>query len=91
MTERRYVVHYRGEVQGVGFRYTVCRISSGFAVRGFVRNLSDGRVEIVAEGAAEEVQSFLKAVREQMAGYIRAEDLNIETATGEFKEFALGW
>ena len=42
---------YSGRVQGVGFRYTTASIARRYAVSGFVRNLSDGTVELVAEGA----------------------------------------
>ena len=47
----RVVVHYSGRVHGVGFRATVRHIACGFDVTGSVRNLPDGRVELVAEGA----------------------------------------
>lgn len=70
---------YRGTVQGVGFRMTVRRIAGRFAVAGFVRNLPDGTVELVARGAAEEIDGFLSAVAEAMAGYVRSVD---ETAPG---------
>ena len=45
---RRIIFH--GRVQGVGFRYTTHRIARGFPVTGFVRNLTDGTVELVACG-----------------------------------------
>lgn len=58
-------VLYTGRVQGVGFRYAVKRIASGFEVTGWVRNLPDGRVELQAMAAdAEELQAFLDAVQE---------------------------
>lgn len=47
-----------GEVQGVGYRYFAQRSSAKHQVRGYVRNLDDGRVEIVAEGTAESIQEF---------------------------------
>jgi acylphosphatase len=63
-------VYYSGRVQGVGFRYTAQGVASRFAVAGYVRNLSDGQVEIVAEGLADQVEGFLAAVARRMAGYI---------------------
>ncbi len=58
-------VFYSGRVQGVGFRYAVKRIASGFEVTGWVRNLPDGRVELQAMSEdAEELQEFLDAVQE---------------------------
>jgi acylphosphatase len=62
---------YEGRVQGVGFRYTARRIAAGFDVAGYVRNLADGRVELVASGDEEEVDGFLDALREsELAGHI---------------------
>ena len=47
-----------GDVQGVGYRFFVQRSSAAHQVRGYVRNLRDGRVEIVAEGSAKAVEAF---------------------------------
>ncbi|HEY2943594.1 MAG TPA: acylphosphatase [Vicinamibacteria bacterium] len=58
----RYVV--RGRVQGVGYRYFVMREASALGVSGFARNLADGSVEVVAEGADEVLQSFEDRLRE---------------------------
>ena len=44
-------VCFNGDVQGVGFRYTTCQIAKDYTVGGYVKNLLDGRVEIVAEAA----------------------------------------
>jgi acylphosphatase len=50
LTARRYLVS--GSVQGVGFRYFAVRAARALALRGWVRNLPDGRVEVLAEGDA---------------------------------------
>ena len=55
-------------MQGVGFRYTAVRLARRFAVGGWVRNLDDGRVELVAEGEPAVVQSFLQAIRDSGLG-----------------------
>ena len=55
-------VFYEGNVQGVGFRYSVKQIAKGFDVTGSVRNLHDGRVELLATGEQEEVRAFLDAI-----------------------------
>ncbi|MBN2584062.1 MAG: acylphosphatase [Planctomycetes bacterium] len=83
---RRQVI-YRGTVQGVGFRWTTLRVASQFAVTGYVRNCPDGTVELLAEGAAAEVEAFCDAVRERMAGYIRDARITDARATGEFPGF----
>jgi len=57
-------VFYEGRVQGVGFRFTCKQIARGYEVVGWVRNLSDGRVELQCSGEAEEVEGFLEAIAE---------------------------
>lgn len=71
MPRERRRVYFSGRVQGVGFRYTVTRLARGFAVRGYVRNLPDGRVEVVAEADPSALDDFLTAVAREMDGYIR--------------------
>jgi acylphosphatase len=83
-------IFYSGRVQGVGFRYTVKTVVVGFEVTGTVRNLPDGRVELVAEGSREELDAFRSAVRESgLEHFIRNEDLSWGEATGEFRGFEI--
>jgi acylphosphatase len=84
---QRRAVHYSGHVQGVGFRVTASAIARGFRVTGYVRNLPDGRVELIAEGEREELETFLKMVRSRMQGLIRNEASDTLPATGEFHMF----
>ncbi len=67
------VVYYSGHVQGVGFRATVASIARRYPVRGWVRNLADGRVEVRVDGAEESVASFLADIRERMTEYVSSE------------------
>lgn len=55
-------VFYEGNVQGVGFRWSVRNIAKGFDVTGSVRNLPDGGVELQTNGEEEEVRAFLEAI-----------------------------
>ena len=75
-------IHFFGNVQGVGFRYTACSIAGGFDVAGYVRNLHNGSVELVAEGEAEEIARFLTTLRERMDGYINREEAAESPETG---------
>ncbi len=82
-------VHYSGCVQGVGFRATTVAIARRHAVTGWVRNLADGRVQLLVEGAEPEVRCFLQDVRDQMSGYIEEEQTEERPATGKLKGFTV--
>jgi len=80
---------FHGRVQGVGFRFTTVHLAAGFRVTGFVRNLANGGVELVAEGEKTEVQRFVAALRARMAGYIHRAEETWGPATGEFSGFRI--
>ena len=83
-------VLYAGQVQGVGFRYTVRSVASGFEVTGIVRNRPDGTVELVAEGAKDELEAFRQAIRESgMEHFIRKEDMFWAEAENKFRGFEI--
>jgi len=83
----RCEVHYSGRVQGVGFRWNACSIARDFQVTGYVRNLADGRVQLVAEGERGEVERLLAEIAGSMSGNIRQAELAESPATGEFTAF----
>jgi acylphosphatase len=64
------LILYRGRVQGVGFRYTVRRIATNHPVTGYVKNLPDGSVELVAQGSPEAINALLADVAQQFRGNI---------------------
>jgi acylphosphatase len=67
----RVVVHYSGRVQGVGFRATVRQIACGYDVTGTVKNLADGRVELIAEATKAELKAFLEGITQsELSGFI---------------------
>ena len=82
-------VFFSGRVQGVGFRYTALQVAQEFEVAGFVRNLPDGRVQLEAEGQAQEVAAFVTALEERMHGYIRKTERNARVRSAEFSGFAI--
>ena len=81
---QRITAHFAGRVQGVGFRYTTSRVARGYAVAGYVMNLPDGRVELVAEGESKEVKAFVEAVNAEMSRNIRELQTDTAEANGEF-------
>jgi acylphosphatase len=88
MSRCRVKVYYSGRVQGVGFRYTVKSLATGYEVVGTVRNLSDGRVELVAEGERKEIEEFLQAIRDsEVGGFIRSEEIIWDEPTGALRGF----
>jgi len=89
--KKRLIAHYEGRVQGVGFRLNVCRTAAGYEVTGTVRNLPDGRVELVAEAPEEELRAFLEGIDESPLGnYIRKRDeLWEEAGEARFKSFKI--
>jgi acylphosphatase len=91
MNRKRLHIFYSGRVQGVGFRYTVKSVACGFDITGVVRNLPEGRVELVAEGERFELEEFKKAIQDsEVGGLVRNEEVSWNDATGEFRGFEIG-
>jgi acylphosphatase len=91
MTEKKHSqlhAYIRGRVQGVGFRYFVVQKAQDLGLSGWVRNLRDGRVEVLAEGVLENLNDLLQILRK---GPLSAEVRDVEYAfgegTGEFRGF----
>lgn len=90
MSRQRLKVLYSGHVQGVGFRYTVRTVATGYEIVGQIRNLPDGRVELLAEGERSEVEAFRDAIRDSGLGPLIRQELQMWTeASGEFRGFAI--
>lgn len=88
---RRRVI-YRGRVQGVGFRAAVRGIASGQRVAGYVRNQSDGTVEMVIDGSVGDVEQCLTAIRDRFAGNIEhVDDTPISEDGKTFSGFTIRW
>lgn len=83
-------VLFSGNVQGVGFRARTAKVAARHAVTGYVKNLDDGRVELVAEGAEAEVRAFLSAVKARLSSHIsRAEESFVPVET--FSDFRIAY
>jgi len=84
-----YDITFSGRVQGVGFRWTACRIAERFEVAGWVRNEADGTVRCVAEGKVSELDAFVEAVHEAMAGNITDTRTSQREGRGDLDGFTI--
>lgn len=89
MATKQAHVFYSGRVQGVGFRFTAEAAARNLGIGGWVRNLRDGRVEVLAEGEEIALKDFLERIAQEMSGYIRDAEVSWEQAMGEFKDFGI--
>ena len=88
-TARRFVVH--GRVQGVGFRYFVIDTASRLQIRGWVRNLPQGTVEVLAEGPAESVERLQRALeRGPSAARVERVEVHELPPSGRDDGFSIG-
>ena len=85
---RKYLIS--GEVQGVGYRFFAQRVAARHQVAGYVRNLRDGRVEVLAEGAQESVEALKQdlAAGPEFGRVEQVEELNLEP-TGLYAAFRI--
>ena len=84
-------IFFSGRVQGVGFRFTALRLAGGFDVAGTVRNLLDGRVELIAEGESGQIDQFVEAIRSHMGDRIRQVHSTESQATGRYRSFDMAY
>jgi acylphosphatase len=82
-------IFFSGNVQGVGFRYTTHRMATQIGLKGYVKNLQDGRVEVKAEGTKDQVQSLILSLKNQFDGYIVNCDVTFEDITASFEGFSI--
>jgi len=76
-----------GRVQGVGFRFTAYHIANRHKVTGFVRNLPDGTVEMLAQGNSQQVDDCIREIQDSFTGYVRdtrIEDVAADPQYGRF-------
>lgn len=84
----RLHAYVEGRVQGVGFRYHTLQAAQNHDVKGWVRNLRDGRVEVVAEGEHEDLNQLLMAVRKgPISADVEDVDYEFNEAQGDFNQF----
>jgi len=89
MDHERVTVIYSGTVQGVGFRWQTTRALKEAVVTGFVRNRSDGAVELVVEGSPEAIRDAMARVESALGHLIADQTESTSPATGEFADFRI--
>ncbi len=82
-------VYYQGSVQGVGFRFTAERVASQLGVTGWVKNLPNGQVELIAEGEEEKLSELLQSIRDNMRGHISRDVVEYEPYEGKYGDFGI--
>ena len=73
----------------MGFRFTVEDIAAELDITGWVKNLSDGRVELLAEAEEDKLKDFLERINKRFSGYFHRADIQWFPAKGEYKEFRI--
>jgi acylphosphatase len=84
-------IYFKGSVQGVGFRYTSQRFAVDLGLKGWVKNLPDGRVELLAEGSKDAVESLLQNLSNHFGGYIHEVQKVFKEGRHEFTEFKIAY
>jgi len=92
MAHRRVHLWVRGYVQGVGYRANARQQGTLLGLTGWVKNLPDGQVEIVAEGDEVALQRLIAwCKRGPEMAEVESVDVRWEPPSGEFKRFGIGW
>jgi acylphosphatase len=84
---KRLHVYYSGSVQGVGFRFTAERLAGSLGLAGWVKNLPDGRVEVLCEGREEDLKGFMEKLKKVFREYIDSAEAEWSDPVNEFKDF----
>jgi acylphosphatase len=92
MANKTLVAVVSGLVQGVGFRWATVRQARALGLRGVVRNLADGRVEVEAEGEESRLARLQAWLAQGPAGaHVRSVDSRLEPYRGQYTDFDVGW
>ena len=84
-------IYFSGTVQGVGFRYTCRSYSVELGLKGWVKNLSDGRVELLTEGSKAVITELVQKLKDHFGGYIHGVQEDYLDANGEFIDFKVAF
>ena len=80
---------FTGRVQGVGFRFTALHMANRHKLTGIVRNMPSGSVEMIAQGASDDIDDCIRDIQESFTGYIRETKVNEIPPEPQKKEFKI--
>jgi acylphosphatase len=80
---------FKGNVQGVGFRYTSQRTANRHQLTGYVRNMPDGSVEMLAQGQPQDVEDCINDIQNSFGGYIRQTKINEVPLNPRYSSFSI--
>ncbi len=88
---KRITVNFKGRVQGVGFRWRVMQVAKLFPCTGYVKNLMDGSVELVIEGAGNDANRMVDAVNLEMRDYWNEQTTDERIGDAHFSGFEISY
>jgi acylphosphatase len=86
-TARRII--FSGQVQGVGFRFTAHRIAGRYALTGWVRNVRDGTVEMVAQGVSEDIDECIRDIEDSFRGCVTETKTDEIPPSPQYRDFKI--
>ena len=87
--KKGYHLYFEGMVQGVGFRFRAYDLARRYKIKGWVANLIDGRVEIIAEADSDDLNSFLAALKSEFKPHIGDSRIEELSFSGQYKSFEI--
>jgi len=87
--KKRLHIYYNGRVQGVGFRFSAEHIAQELNLAGWIKNLPDGRVELIAEGDEGILKKLIDEIENRMGSYVSNQLVDWEEFKGEFEHFGV--
>ena len=86
-TARRVI--FFGQVQGVGFRFTAHRVAAHHGLTGWVRNVRDGTVEMVAQGASQDIDECIRNIEDSFRGYVTQTKIDEISPSPQYRDFKI--
>ena len=89
MSEIAKIITFHGRVQGVGFRFTAQRTAARYMITGYVRNLPNGSVEMLAQSSAENITQTLRDIKETFKANLTDTSIQNVTPNPRYKDFRI--